>query len=192
MSNQHRLPITSPADLITAVPYLLGFHPTDSLVLVGLTGTTVAVASRTDLPSPAEAVDWADEVMPQQLRMLQHADVTAAIVIGYGPATRVTPVLDTVAPRLRTAGIDVSDKLRVTGRRYFSYLCQNPSCCPIDGLPFDPDRSDLAMRAIVAGHTTLPDRQALVASIAPIDGPARTAVTRATYQARTRRHALSA
>ncbi|MBQ0905476.1 DUF4192 domain-containing protein [Micromonospora sp. U21] len=192
MSDKHRLPITSPADLITAVPYLLGFHPTDSLVLVGLTGPTVAVASRTDLPNPADAVDWADEVMPQQLRMLHHADVTATIVIGYGHATQVTPAVDTVTSRLRAAGFDVFDALRVTDRRYFSYLCQNPICCPIDGMPFDPDRSDLALHAIVAGHTTLPDRQALIASIAPIDGPARAAVTRATFKARARRRALAA
>ncbi|WP_238453700.1 DUF4192 domain-containing protein [Micromonospora sp. ATA51] len=192
MSDKHRLPVTSPADLIVAVPYLLGFHPTDSLVLVGLAGTRVAVASRTDLPDPAEAVDWADELMPQQLRMLGHADVTTAIVIGYGPTSRVTPVVDTVTPRLRDAGFDVFDALRVTDRRYYSYLCQEPTCCPIDGVPFDPDRSNLTLHAIVAGCSTLPDRQALVASIAPIDGPARHAVTRATYKARARRRALSA
>ncbi|SCG77711.1 DUF4192 domain-containing protein [Micromonospora inositola] len=192
MSDKHRLPVTSPADLIAAVPYLLGFHPTDSLVLVGLAGTRVAVASRTDLPDPADPVGWADELMPQQLRMLRHAGVTTAIVIGYGPTDLVTPVVDTVTPRLRDAGIDVFDALRVTDRRYYSYLCQDLTCCPIDGVPFDPDRSDLTLHAIVAGCSTLPDRRALVASIAPIDGPARTAVTRATYKARARRRTLSA
>ncbi|MGS2619297.1 DUF4192 domain-containing protein [Micromonospora sp. LZ34] len=192
MSDPHRLPITSPADLLTAVPYLLGFHPTDSLVIVGLAGTRVAVASRTDLPASPDLVGWADDVMPQQLRMLHHASVTTAIVIGYGPASLVTPVLDTLTPRLRAAAIDVFDALRVTGRRYYSYLCQNPDCCPIDGRPFDPDRSDLTLHAIVAGHTALPDRQALVATIAPIGGPARAAVTRATYRARARRRALTA
>lgn len=103
--------------------------------------------------------------------MLHHADVTAAIVIGYGPASLVTPVLDTLTPRLRAATIDVFDALRVTGRRYYSYLCQNPHCCPIDGRPCDPDRTNLTLHAIVAGHTALPDRQALVTSIAPSTDP---------------------
>lgn len=191
MSDKHRLPVTSPADLIVAVPYLLGFHPTDSLVLVGLVGTRVAVASRTDLPDPAGAVGWADELMPQHLRMLHHAGVTTAIIVGYGPASRVTPVIDTVTPRLRDGGITVFDALRVTDRRYYSYLCQDPTCCPLDGMPFDPDRSDLTLHAIVAGCSTLPDRRALVDSIAPIDGPTRTAVTRATHKARARRRALT-
>ncbi|PWR06413.1 DUF4192 domain-containing protein, partial [Micromonospora sicca] len=123
--------------------------------------------------------------------MLHHASVTTAILIGYGPASRVTPVLDTVTPRLRTARIDVFDALRVTEHSYFSYLCQEPTCCPVDGVPFDPDRSDLTLHAIVAGHTALPDRRALVASIAPIDGHARAAVTRATYKARARRRVLT-
>ncbi|MCI4066179.1 DUF4192 domain-containing protein [Micromonospora sp. R77] len=192
MSDTPRLPVTSPGDLIVAVPYLLGFHPTDSLVLVGLTGRRVTVAGRTDLPDPAATVGGVEELMRQQLRMLHQADVTATVVIGYGPSHRVTPVVDTVVPRLREAGLTVLDALRVTDRRYYSYLCQNLTCCPIDGVPFDPDHSDIALHAIVAGCSTLPDRRALVASIAPIDGPSRHAVTRATHRARTHRRALSA
>ena len=46
--------VTSPADLIEAVPYLLGFHPTESLVVVGFddsagSGRQVAVTARLDL-----------------------------------------------------------------------------------------------------------------------------------------------
>lgn len=48
------LSVHSPADLIAAVPYLLGFHPADSLVVVALRGTAVAFAARYDLPGNAE------------------------------------------------------------------------------------------------------------------------------------------
>ncbi|MEV0810945.1 DUF4192 domain-containing protein [Micromonospora sp. NPDC050200] len=185
-----RLPIASPADLLTAVPYLLGFHPTDSLVIVGLAGTRVAVASRTDLPAPADITTWTHEIAPSQIRMLANAAATRAIAVGYGPAATVTPVMDAIIPQLTAAGIDVFDALRVTGGRYFSYLCDNPACCPTDGMLFDPHHSDVAMHAIVAGCHALPDRAALVASIAPTTGPARTAVTRATAHARARRRTL--
>lgn len=186
--NTPRLPIASPADLLTAVPYLLGFYPTDSLVIVGLTGTRVTVASRTDLP--ADVVTWAGDYTLSQIRMLRTAAATRAIAVGYGPAATVTPVIDAVIPPLAATGIDLFDALRVTDGRYFSYLCQDPTCCPTDGMPFDPHRSDITMQAIVAGCHALPDRAALVASIAPTTGDARINLTRATVRARARRRAL--
>ncbi|MFC0505001.1 DUF4192 domain-containing protein [Micromonospora costi] len=191
MDHSHdRVPITSPADLLAAVPYLLGFHPTDSLVLIGLTGPRVAVATRTDLPHPDDVAAWVDELTPSQIRTLHQATADTAIVIGYGPAAAITPVMDALNPRLTATGIDLFDALRVTDGRYFSYLCQNPACCPADGTPFDPHRSDITMHAIVAGCHALPDRDALVASIAPATGPARTAITRATTRAKAHRSAL--
>ena len=41
--------ISGPAELLQAVPYLLGFHPADSLVLVGLHGGRLVVTARMDL-----------------------------------------------------------------------------------------------------------------------------------------------
>ncbi|MGY0007879.1 DUF4192 domain-containing protein [Micromonospora sp. I033] len=171
MSDFNQLPVGSPADLLTAVPYLLGFHPTDSFVTVGVAGTRVVVAGRADLPEPSHVAAWIAGMARSHVRLLRHAAATRVIVIGYGPATAVTPVMDAMTPRLTAAGLDVLDALRVTDGRYFSYLCQDPACCPTDGTPFDPHRSDVTMHAIVAGCRALPDRAALVASIAPPAGP---------------------
>jgi hypothetical protein len=44
------LHVRGPADLLAAVPYLLGFHPTESLVVIGLADTTVMVTARINLP----------------------------------------------------------------------------------------------------------------------------------------------
>lgn len=186
----HPLSISSPADLLTAVPYLLGFHPADSLVIVGLTHTLVAVAGRADLPAPADAPGWAIDIAASQIRMLRNAAATRAIAVGYGPAATVTPVMDIMIPQLAAAGFAVFDALRVTDGRYFSYLCDEPACCPVDGMPFDPHHSDLTMHAIVAGWHALPDRAALVASVAPTGGATRAAVARATARARAHRRAL--
>jgi hypothetical protein len=38
--------INGPADLLSAVPYLLGFHPTESLGLIGLTHGVLVVTAR--------------------------------------------------------------------------------------------------------------------------------------------------
>ena len=43
------LRISSPSDLIAAVPYLIGFTPAESVVLVGLSGKRVVVTIRIDI-----------------------------------------------------------------------------------------------------------------------------------------------
>ncbi|MGW3807929.1 DUF4192 domain-containing protein [Micromonospora sp. NPDC005113] len=187
-----QLSLASPADLLAAVPYLLGFHPTNSVVTVGLTSKRITVASRTDLPDPAQVTGWIASFAPQQIALLGNVSATAAILVGYGPAPTVTPALDALRPRLLAAGIDLLDTLRVTDRRYHSYQCHDPRCCPVDGLPFDPTNSATAVHAIVAGQVALPDRTALVASVAPITGPARDAITTATRRARQRLTAVHA
>ncbi|WP_328851272.1 DUF4192 domain-containing protein [Micromonospora globbae] len=161
-----RLPVTSISDLLAAVPYLLGFHPADSLVTIGLTGHRITVAARADLPAPATIPDWVPQAVRQHLALLRNVDATTAILIGYGPATAVTPVVDAITPHLHAAGITIFDTLRVTAGRYHSYQCQDPRCCPPDGVPFDPHYSPTTVHAIVAGQTALPDRAALVASLA--------------------------
>ncbi|MFD0787883.1 DUF4192 domain-containing protein, partial [Micromonospora azadirachtae] len=167
MTQDHpaRLPVTSISDLLAAVPYLLGFHPADSLVIIGLTGHRIAVATRADLPEPATISDWVPGAVRQHLSLLRNVDATTAILIGYGPASAVTPVVDAITPHLDAAGITIFDTLRVTDGRYHSYQCPDPQCCPPDGVPFDAHHSPTAVHAIVAGQTALPDRAALVASL---------------------------
>ncbi|MEV6374840.1 DUF4192 domain-containing protein [Micromonospora musae] len=172
MTHDHpaRLSVTSISDLLAVVPYLLGFHPADSLVTIGLTGQRIAVAARGDLPERATIPDWVPGAVRQHLALLRNVDATTAILIGYGPATAVTPVVDAITPHLDAAGITILDTLRVTDGRYHSYQCQDPQCCPPDGVPFDAHHSPTAVHAIVAGQTALPDRAALVASLAPTGG----------------------
>ncbi|OKI45722.1 hypothetical protein A6A27_37925 [Micromonospora sp. CB01531] len=180
MTHDHpaRLPLASISDLLAAVPYLLGFHSTDSLVTVGLTGRRITVAGRTDLPEPATVTAWVHAAGRQHIALLRNVDATTAILIGYGPATTVTPVIDALTPHLHAAGITILDTLRVTEGRYHSYQCQDPHCCPPDGVPFDPHHSPTAVHAIVAGQTALPDRAALVASVAPIHSVGMAAASR--------------
>ena len=47
-----RLSVRSPADMVAAVPYLLGFHPADSVVVVAVRGRRVVFAARGDLSAP--------------------------------------------------------------------------------------------------------------------------------------------
>jgi hypothetical protein len=179
------LSVRSPADLIAAVPFLLGFHPTDSIVVVALRGKRVIFAARADLPGPGDragagaAADYIADVVGRQ-----RAD--AATVIGYGPAERVTPAIDAVGAAVGRAGLRVLDLLRVTDGRYWSYTCEDPQCCPADGVPFDPAASQIAAAAVFAGQVALPDRAALTGQVAPVGGPARESMRRADERAEDR------
>src|SRR3954449_12222773 len=57
MSPQSVLRVRSPADLVEAVPYLIGVRPTDSVVLLGILPgerNRVGPVLRHDLPPPAD------------------------------------------------------------------------------------------------------------------------------------------
>ncbi|MEU6072645.1 DUF4192 domain-containing protein [Micromonospora sp. NPDC047074] len=181
-----RLAVRSPADLIAAVPYLLGFHPTHSVVVVAMRGRQITFAARADLPDLTDPRDPAGHLAGVVARQ----DAEIATVLGYGPAHLVTPAVDAVRAALGTAGLAVLDALRVTDGRYWSYLCVEPECCPPDGKPYDVAASEVSAAAVFAGQVALPDRAALVAQVAPVTGPARSAVREATARAERRLAAL--
>ncbi|SCG54912.1 DUF4192 domain-containing protein [Micromonospora humi] len=183
-----RLSVRSPADLVVAVPYLLGFHPADSVVVVAVRGRRVVFAARGDLPEPGADPGPAARHLAQ---VVVRQDADAATVIGYGPAARVTGAVDAVGAALDEAGLVVLDALRVTDGRWWSYLCGEPACCPADGTPYDPVASQVSAAAVFAGQVALPDRAALAAQVSPFDGPVRLAMRRATGRARHRLAALT-
>lgn len=171
--------LNDPADILSLVPFVLGFHPADSVVVLGLRGRQMIFQARGDLADAGQLAGHYAAVVGRQ-------QVTAAIVIGYGPATSVTPAVLAIAARLAEAGVDVRDVLRVTDGRYWSYLCQSWRCCPAEGTPFDPSRSRVAAAAVVEGHVALPSREALEHRLAPVGGLARDGMRRATERAHRR------
>ena len=56
-------------------------------------------------------------------------------------------------------------------------VCTNPDCCPPEGKPFEQTTTCVGAAAVYAGRVALPDREAVAASIAPVSGPARAAMT---------------
>ncbi|MFI6758156.1 DUF4192 domain-containing protein [Micromonospora sp. NPDC050417] len=180
-----RLTVRSTADLISAVPYLLGFHPADSLVLLAMRDTRIVFVARGDLPEPGDpaALRQAAEYLTAVIR---RQGAQAVTILGYGPADRVTPAVDQLEAVTQLAGLMVFDALRVTDGRYWSYRCDEPGCCPPEGTPFDPATSVVAAAATFAGHVALPDRAALTGQVAPVGGTERMAMGLATSRARER------
>jgi hypothetical protein len=186
------LSVRSPLDLLAAVPYLLGFHPAQSLVVAGLRRSRLVFTARVDLPPAGARAGTLRARARHTAAVIARQRVTGAILIGYGPADRVTPMVGVVRDALKERSIAVDEELRVEGDRYWSLLCNEPGCCPPDGLRLDPASTTVAATATLAGQVALPDRAALAAHVAPVAGAARSAVDRATERADERLGALLA
>jgi len=161
-----KLTLRSPADLLAAVPYLLGFHPADSVVLVALRGKRVIFQGRVDIPD----ADDLDGLVPYLAEIAARQNPTGVTLIGYGPLERVAGLLDALGAAVSAAGVPVHDVLRVHDGRYWSLLCSEPSCCPPEGVEFDVAATAVAAAATYEGLVALPDRAALAASLAPVPG----------------------
>jgi hypothetical protein len=167
----------SSAEAVAVAPYLLGFHPHDSLVVLGMIGHAVDFAVRYDLPSQVTDFTEAAEVIARQ-------GADRVILIGYGPPWRVTPMVLEAGRALRVAEVTMQDVLRVADGRWWSYLGG-----PAGGTSFAPG---LAAQAVYQGMVALPDRMALVAKVSPVEGRQRAEMREATGRARARATDLAA
>jgi hypothetical protein len=182
-----RVRIGSPADVLAIVPHLLGFHPANSLVVIGAgrPRDRIELAFRYDLPDPPDA-DKAAGIAAHAVAVLSRRRLSTVIGIGYGTGRLVTPVADVLAASLRQAGLRPRELMRVESGRYWSYICRNPACCPAEGVAFDVGAHPAAAAMIVAGMAAYPDRAALARTLAPASGPAADSMNHATRRARQR------
>jgi hypothetical protein len=152
------------------VPYLLGFHPTDSVVIVLLGERSVVMTARVDataLAEPAELASYLDRVRRGQ-------DAVGVVTITYSAAPTARERTETLAGAMDPAVL--VDALLADGERWWSVLCDGP-CCPAEGTPYDPGSHPLSAAAVYAGMSALPDRsavQALVAGPSAADEPSLT------------------
>jgi hypothetical protein len=173
-------------DLLAVVPYLLGFHPADSVVLLALRGREITFQVRADLPDPRDLPDLASRLAS----VVRRQAPTSVIILGYGSGARTTPLVLGVQAAVEATGIPVLDALRIADGRYWSYLCTVPSCCPPDGQPYDITASPVMVEAVLAGQVIEPSRAAYGRRLDPIAGAERRAMTAATDRARDRLLAL--
>ncbi|HEY4454991.1 MAG TPA: DUF4192 domain-containing protein, partial [Pseudonocardiaceae bacterium] len=167
--------ITESADLLAAVPHLLGFHPVDSLVVIGLHGQepmNIGLTLRVDLPPPQHY-----DLLAEQLALPlaeRETDSAVLIIIGAVPdAPTSDPPCRALMVHLEAAFADVG--IAVVHRLWAPRVAKGIRWCCYDDtdcggrLP-DPTATPLAAAAVVAGTVTMPSREAVVATLAP-DSP---------------------
>ncbi|WBB69119.1 DUF4192 domain-containing protein [Micromonospora sp. WMMD812] len=188
-----KLIVRSAADLVAAVPYLLGFRPGDgSIVVIASRDRRIVFAARTDLPAPGTPAGHLIDLAAHLVSVVRRQrPITDLMIIGYGTADHVNPALRAAGEAFTAGGMTVREVLRVTGTRVVDLTCHNPACCPPQGIPCDPTSSLVAVQATAAGLVALPDRAAVAARFAPVTGAARDGMRHATTRAATRLEAAN-
>ncbi|MGW3507601.1 DUF4192 domain-containing protein [Streptomyces sp. NPDC000994] len=166
---EHQVTLRTPAELADALPYLLGYRPEDSIVLVALNDRDGRgrFGGRARLGIPAGKDDW-----PFAARQLAHGLITGSERRGAKPERMVAFLcqepaagesgrdvvrrLEPLAQKLRTEcghlDVPVIEALCISDGRFWSYCCPTEGCCPDDGLPMGlPGTSVLAAAAAYAG-----------------------------------------
>jgi hypothetical protein len=162
--------ISGPGELLQAVPYLLGFHPHRSLVLIGLTEGRLVVTARLDL------ADAETGAVPHALAAFVRGGASCAVAVVYDDEWLPHPAGDPAAQRLLDLledscddlGCELLDLLLVARGRWWALSCESLDCCPPDGRALPTEPSAFTAAATYAGIVALPDRGALEASMQPL------------------------
>jgi hypothetical protein len=185
LAGKVQLCAATPEAVLAVVPHMLGFYPSQSLVVLGLgERSRVVVTFRYDLPDPFD-YDVASDIAQHADYVLGRERITAALMVGYGPAELVAGVAAVTSARLTSSGVEVQEVLRADGGRFWSLLCDDLACCPPEGRSYDPGSHPAAAALTEAGLTAHPDRDALARTIQRPAGSA-DRVRRATVQAQLR------
>lgn len=145
--------VSSADDLLGLVPYLLGFHPAESLVLLLLRDGRVLLTARVDLPTPGDAAAVVDHL----LRLTEQNAASAEVLIGYGARAEATrAVLEVAMQSFDTHRL--LDAICVAEGRWWSLKGDHGRCLD-EGNLYEVRAHPMAAEAVYAGLTAAVDRQ---------------------------------
>ncbi|MDT7579931.1 MAG: hypothetical protein QOK35_1195 [Pseudonocardiales bacterium] len=167
------LRMRDPGELLAALPYLLGFHPRESLVVLafgGRSGRRVGLTQRVDLPPPEDAAAVCAAMAGNVL--LGRPTGAAVLVVGGGaPAAGTGPpraeLVATATAALAGHGVPV--RMRAWSGSTAAgapWACYDECRCA-GALP-DPATTPLAATAVAAGVLVHADRAELEQLVAPV------------------------
>lgn len=156
MSTIPTLSLRSTADLVTVLPYLLGYQPRDALVLVCLRDGRVCLTACQPLPPGGEPPPALDALLAGMAK----ADPETVIILGYENSVSVSQTVEHAGQACAEVGVRVHDQIIVTSDRWQSLDLKAGSG--------DLTTPSIAVAELVgAGVAPLPSRDALTAVVQP-------------------------
>ncbi|MDH6538203.1 DUF4192 domain-containing protein [Streptomyces lavendulae] len=181
-----RITLRSPAELADALPYMLGFHPTDSLVMVAVHGEGGRFGGRLRVGIPATPAEWEDTARQVAECLVRGSERRGGkpdgIVVflcqdpragesGQRVMTRLRPLAQRVRLACGALDVPVLEALCLSGGRYWSYTCDDSGCCPAEGNPLaPPGTSVMAAAATFAGLQVRGSLKEIESRLAPLVG----------------------
>ncbi|HSE72793.1 MAG TPA: DUF4192 domain-containing protein [Nocardioidaceae bacterium] len=176
--------IRSAADMLAAVPYLLGFHPEDSVVMVSVGPAGEQCHARMDLPDASEQLEEVVATLGSVAR--RNRLRRCALVLYTDDACLADDVVEAIAASLESAGVEVVEAVRADGDRWYPLTgCTGP-CCPQEGTPYDVSSHPITAQAVLDGQVTWGSRRELAESLVGTDLDALEAVGEAADRAMAR------
>ncbi|MBL1114835.1 DUF4192 domain-containing protein [Streptomyces sp. 110] len=187
LPGEEQVTLRSPAELADALPYVLGFQPDDSIVMIALHGARGRFGGRLRLGIPRVPEEW-----PEVCDQLAECLISGSERRGVRPdgvvlflcqepaegesAQEAMERLRPLSQRLRIAcgGLEVPvfEALCISGGRFWSYVCPDRRCCPPEGVPLAlPGTSVMAAAATFAGVQVRGSLREMEARLAPLGVP---------------------
>ncbi|MEU9250451.1 DUF4192 domain-containing protein [Streptomyces sp. NPDC048270] len=190
-----RITLRSPAELADALPYMLGFHPTDSLVMVAVHGEGGRFGGRLRVGIPATPAEWEDtarQVADCLIRGSERRGIKPdGIVVflcqepldgesGQRVMTRLRPLAQRIRLACGALDVPVLEALCLSAGRFWSYVCPDQRCCPAEGSPLAAvGTSVMAAAATFAGLQVRGSLKEIEGRLAPLGGPVAAEMERA-------------
>lgn len=161
------LTMRSPEDVLAAVPLLMGFTPSDSLIFVSVQGCQMH--ARIDHPRTADEFEVAAD---QMVTAMSRNGVGACLLVSYvDQSAQATGAREAFVRRAERAGIVVIDHLWVTGNVWRQ---PGPGGVfePVEGVPFDVSTHPTTLESMVEGfRAPVASREALEATLTGVPDP---------------------
>lgn len=176
------LTISSPDTFLAAVPHLLGFAPTDSVVIAGIGrgpagSDVITLVQRFDLPPLDLAASQLREVARAATAPMARVGSHEVIITVLSNKAYTSPdelphreLVDQLIEAHDDARISTRDSLYTDGTSRWSYGCFDPDCCPPTGRVVPEEvRTLVAAEFTAAGVAVAASRDDLAAELAPTD-----------------------
>ncbi|HKX66989.1 MAG TPA: DUF4192 domain-containing protein [Intrasporangium sp.] len=157
-----RISVSGPAELVTIVPFHLGFQPERSVVVICLRDRAVGLVARIDVVGSPHAA----EAAAQLTETIRREGATAVALVSYESRSgEARPLAAALGAALGLAGIPVTEDLVVRDGRWY---CLRADDCPDEGKDLPSPADVPAVAGYVAlGRAVLADREAMESLVRP-------------------------